>query len=112
MNWILRALLSVFFAGLKRVWEKIGMLDVDSSLAKNLRIVVLAKTFIRTAAAGALGVAVVNAARAGGNPPSAVSPPAFTALRYDESYGYLKDPAARTDAFDPIKYIPLSEPSD
>jgi hypothetical protein len=112
MNWILRALLSVFFAGLKRVWEKIGMLDVDSSLAKNLRIVVLAKTFIRTAAAGALGVAVVNAARAGGNPPSAVSPPAFTALRYDESYGYLKDPAAHTDAFDPIKYIPLSEPSD
>jgi len=60
---------------------------------------------MRTAAAGALGVAVVNAARADGNPPPAV-PPAFTALRYDEDYSYLSDPAARTDALDPIKNIP------
>jgi hypothetical protein len=36
-------------------------------------------------------------------------PPAFTLLRYDEDYSYLKNPAARTNAFDSIKYIPLGE---
>ncbi len=111
MNWILRARHSAFFAGLKRVLEKIGVPDADSSLAGNLRIVVSVKTFMRTAAAGALGVAAVNAAKADGNPPPA-APPAFTALRYDEDYSYLSDPTARTDAFDPIKYIPLNDRGD
>ncbi|MDB6125859.1 MAG: hypothetical protein JWQ71_4852 [Pedosphaera sp.] len=36
-------------------------------------------------------------------------PPAFTQLRYDEDYSYLADPAARTNAFDRIKYIPLND---
>ncbi|HMJ64382.1 MAG TPA: alginate export family protein [Candidatus Binatia bacterium] len=35
--------------------------------------------------------------------------PAFKPQRYDESYVYLHDPARRSDYFDPIKYIPLTE---
>jgi Alginate export len=66
----------------------------------------------RTAAASVLGLAVLSVAKAEGNDPPAGSPPIFTALRYDEDYSYLKDPADRTDAFDPIKYISLSERSD
>jgi hypothetical protein len=66
----------------------------------------------RTAAASVLGLAVLSVAKAEGNDPSAGSPPVFTALRYDEEYSYLKDPATRTDAFDSIKYISLSERSD
>jgi hypothetical protein len=30
--------------------------------------------------------------------------------RWDEDYSYLADPAARTDPFDPLKYIPLPRP--
>jgi Alginate export len=66
----------------------------------------------RTAAASVLGLAVMGVAKAEGNDPPAGSPPVFTALRYDEDYSYLKDPTARTDALDPIKYISLSEHSD
>jgi hypothetical protein len=40
--------------------------------------------------------------------PSQVPPP-FKQLRYDEDYGYLHDLPRRTDLFDPIKYIPLTE---
>ena len=36
-----------------------------------------------------------------------VPPPAFKMLRFDEDYSCLTNPAARTDWFDPIKYIPL-----
>jgi hypothetical protein len=66
-----------------------------------------------TIVATELGVAVMSVAKAddNGRPPAA-SPPAFTTLRYDEDYSYLRDPAARTDFFDPIKYIPLSERGD
>jgi hypothetical protein len=35
--------------------------------------------------------------------------PAFKPLRCEEDYRYLQDPAARTDFWDPIKYIPLAE---
>jgi len=66
----------------------------------------------RTAAASVLGLAVLSVAKAEGNDSPAGSPPVFTALRYDEDYSYLKAPADRTDAFDPIKYISLSERSD
>src|SRR5438045_3137625 len=63
----------------------------------------------RTVAVIPFGVAVLSVARADGNDPQTASPPAYTALRYDEDYSYLSDPAARTDVFDPIKYISLSE---
>jgi hypothetical protein len=66
----------------------------------------------RTAAASVLALAVLSVAKAHGDDPPVTSAPAFTALRYDEDYSYLRDRAARTDAFDPIKYIPLSERSD
>src|SRR6266853_5663649 len=66
----------------------------------------------RAVSALPLGVAVLSVARADGSDPPAASPPAFTTLRYDEDYSYLRDPAAHTDAFDPIKYIPLSERGD
>lgn len=42
-----------------------------------------------------------------GSPAAAPAPPAYTPVRWNENYGYLKDPARRTDLFDPIKYIPL-----
>jgi hypothetical protein len=37
------------------------------------------------------------------------TPPAYALNRADEDYGYLRDPALRTDFWDPVKYIPLSE---
>jgi hypothetical protein len=36
-----------------------------------------------------------------------ISPPKFTATRYDEDYSFLANPANRTEALDSIKYIPL-----
>ena len=40
----------------------------------------------------------------GGGPP-----PPYTPVRWNEDYGYLRDPARRTDPFDPLKYIPLGD---
>src|SRR5206468_3541774 len=40
------------------------------------------------------------------------APPPYTPLRWNEDYGYLKDPARRTDFLDPIKYIPLNADGD
>jgi hypothetical protein len=34
-------------------------------------------------------------------------PPAYRPLRYEEDWSVLRDPAKRTDLFDPIKFIPL-----
>lgn len=39
--------------------------------------------------------------------PAAVTPPPYTPVRWTENYSYLKNPALRSDPFDPIKYIPL-----
>jgi hypothetical protein len=36
-------------------------------------------------------------------------PPPYQLDRADEDYGYLRDPARRTDFWDSIKYIPLNE---
>lgn len=55
---------------------------------------------------------LVNSARAGGNDQPAVAMPKYTELRYDENYRYLADPARWTDAFDSLKYIPLSGGED
>jgi len=70
------------------------------------------KTLFRTVAAGPLAVALLSAAHADDINPSAMSPPAHTELHYDEDYSYLKDPAARTNLFDSLKYIALDEQSD
>jgi hypothetical protein len=42
-------------------------------------------------------------------PASDLELPAYQKLRYDEDYSYMRDLAKRTDWFDRIKYIPLSE---
>ena len=38
--------------------------------------------------------------------------PQYTPVRWNEDYLYLRDPARRTDLFDPIKYIPLNDEGD
>src|SRR5260221_1962013 len=60
-------------------------------------------------AASVMVCAGINCAQAADSIPVAVAPPAFTTLTYDEDYSYLKDPAARTNLFDPIKYILLNK---
>ncbi len=45
-------------------------------------------------------------------PESAPKPPAYQRFRYDEDYLYLRDPAKRSDFWDPIKYIPLNSAGD
>jgi hypothetical protein len=59
-----------------------------------------------------ISCAVLNLACAEDTVPRPMSPPDYTQLRYDENYGYLKDPAARQDLIDKFKYIPLQEPGD
>jgi hypothetical protein len=36
----------------------------------------------------------------------------YTNERWDEDYGFLADPAQRSDFFDPIKYVPLNSAGD
>src|SRR5580700_11019390 len=69
----------------------------------------LFRIFVRVVATSGSTFALLTAARADDTVPSVMSPPAHTALRYDEDYGYLGDPAARTNLFDSLKYIPLRE---
>jgi hypothetical protein len=38
--------------------------------------------------------------------------PPYLTLRYDEDYAFLRDPACRTDVWDPIKYVPLDAAGD
>lgn len=40
-------------------------------------------------------------------PTAAARPPAYAPHRFDEDYSYLRDPARRTDVWDPLKYAPL-----
>ncbi len=57
--------------------------------------------------------AVAAAPAAGPTPGAGSGPPApYTPVRWNENYGYLKDPAKRTDLFDPIKYIPFNDAGD
>jgi len=55
---------------------------------------------------GALVLPVPARADSGGAPPP---PPLYSLNRADEDYRYLADPARRTDVWDPIKYLPLTE---
>src|SRR5438128_1419068 len=41
-----------------------------------------------------------------GSQSAAVAPPAYSVVRWNEDYSYLKT-APKTDLFDPLKYIPL-----
>jgi hypothetical protein len=70
------------------------------------------KKIVRTLAAGASAIALMSTARADESVPSVTSPPAYTELHYDEDYSYLKDPAARTNFLDSLKYISLEEQGD
>ena len=63
-------------------------------------------------AAGVMAYAGINVAQAEDGVLASVSPPAFTALRYDENYSYLKDSETRTNLFDLLKYIPLNDQDD
>jgi hypothetical protein len=49
---------------------------------------------------------------AGSIPRAPAGAPAYKLLRYNEDYSFLKDPANRTDFFDPLKYIPLGQRDD
>ncbi len=44
--------------------------------------------------------------------PHGDSPPQYQKLRFDEDFSYLKDPANRTDVWDPIKFIPFNDARD
>jgi len=44
--------------------------------------------------------------------PDAGEPPDYQKLRYDEDYAYLADASRRSDFWDPLKYIPLSDSGD
>ena len=64
--------------------------------------------------AALLGPAAVAAAQTSAPAPvdkagtgGAYTPSPYTPVRWNEDYSALKDPAKRTDPFDPIKYIPL-----
>ena len=42
-------------------------------------------------------------------PPADCPRPELATSRYSEDYRFLRDPACRTELWDPIKYIPLGE---
>ena len=52
------------------------------------------------------------ASSAEAQPPCPPTPPPYQFLRYAEDYGYLRNPACRTDFWDPVKYIPLDRAGD
>lgn len=57
-------------------------------------------------------VAATGAARGAQPPPPTASPPPYSPVRWTEDYAYLRNPARRTYAFDPIKYIALNPTGD
>src|SRR3954468_12608155 len=65
-------------------------------------------------AACAAPAAAQYAAPAPANPRTGTgpTPPPYSVVRSTEDYSYLKDPAARTDPFDPVKYIPFNDAGD
>ena len=67
---------------------------------------------LRFLSLAALAITALPARRAHAQQPIASSPPAYQKLRYDEDYAYLEDPSRRSDFWDPLKYIPLSDTGD
>src|SRR3989442_2380910 len=43
---------------------------------------------------------------------SSAAPPAYKQLRYEEDYGYLRDPGRQSDPLDVIKYVSLGSEGD
>ncbi|MGB7158365.1 MAG: alginate export family protein [Tepidisphaeraceae bacterium] len=67
---------------------------------------------MKTRLASAILLSTASALVAQTKPASAPpAPPAFTPVRWNEDYSYLKT-APHTDFWDPIKYIPLNEEGD
>jgi hypothetical protein len=58
----------------------------------------------------AIGLVTPDAARADATENPDCERPPLHNLRYDEDNTFLRDPACRTELWDPIKYIPLSLP--
>jgi hypothetical protein len=56
-------------------------------------------------------VALAASRNARGEDDACAHPPTQL-IRYEEDYAFLRDPACRTDFWDPVKYIALSEPRD
>src|SRR5438552_1013722 len=75
------------------------------AFTSRLRSVLIVTTTLLIFARAALGQIIIP-------PESAAKPPLYQRFRYDEDYTYLRDPAKRTDFFDPIKYIPLNSAGD
>jgi hypothetical protein len=42
-------------------------------------------------------------------PPAHAAPPPYQSLRFEEDYRFLRDPAQRTDLWDPLKYLALRD---
>ena len=51
----------------------------------------------------------VSMTPASGETGTAFQPPPYRLNRADEDYRYLRDPARRTDFWDPVKYVPLND---
>src|SRR5215471_2602694 len=47
-----------------------------------------------------------------GPPPNRERPPLAPVNQADENFSFLRDPANRTDLWDPLKYIPLNQNGD
>jgi hypothetical protein len=65
-----------------------------------------------TAASCAALLALPSPARAQYYPAGGVGDRSYALERWDEDYSDLKDPAARKDFFDPVKYVPLNDSGD
>lgn len=57
-------------------------------------------------------LAIFAVGNAGAEDVAIPQPPPFNKIRYEENYGYLRDPARRSDYLDPIKFIPLDANGD
>jgi hypothetical protein len=55
---------------------------------------------------------LLSGARSQAAASSCPSGPRFSETRYDDDFSYLRDPACRTDFWDPLKYIPLGDQED
>ena len=82
---------------------------IDKKSVRKLTLTILLLLF------GGSGIALGQTT--GGSPASGpssglASPPAYSTVRWDENYSYLRDPFNRSDFFDPIKFIPLNSAGD
>jgi hypothetical protein len=67
---------------------------------------------MKTPLASAILLSTASLLSAQTKPAAAPPPPAYTPVRWNEDYSYLRTSAAPADLFDPIKYIPLNDAGD